>query len=77
MIENYRSRLIWELMKKNSYIRQGLERAGLQWQLSLLLGGDEIRRRETFELDIAGGCPAFQASSAALSNSQSVLLQTG
>jgi len=28
MIENYYSRLIWDTMKKNSYIRDGLKRAG-------------------------------------------------
>jgi hypothetical protein len=28
MIENYRTELIWNLMKKNQYIRKGLERAG-------------------------------------------------
>jgi len=28
MIENYRSELIWNIMKRNPYIRKGLERAG-------------------------------------------------
>jgi hypothetical protein len=28
MIENYRSALIWRVMRSNPYIRQGLERAG-------------------------------------------------
>jgi len=28
MIENYRSGLIWKTMRKNPYIRKGLERAG-------------------------------------------------
>lgn len=28
MIENYQTQLIWDLMKKNPYIRKGLERAG-------------------------------------------------
>jgi hypothetical protein len=28
MIENYRSGFVWELMKKNPYIKKGLERAG-------------------------------------------------
>jgi hypothetical protein len=28
MIENYRSELVWKLMKKNAHIRRGLERAG-------------------------------------------------
>ena len=28
MVENYRSELIWRLMRKNPYIRRGLERAG-------------------------------------------------
>ncbi|MBL7775800.1 MAG: dienelactone hydrolase family protein, partial [Saprospiraceae bacterium] len=28
MLENYRSELIWKVMKKNPYIRRGLERAG-------------------------------------------------
>jgi hypothetical protein len=28
MIENYRSELIWKTMRKNQYIRAGLERAG-------------------------------------------------
>ena len=28
MIENYRSDLIWRLMRKNPHIRRGLERAG-------------------------------------------------
>ncbi|MDR8389804.1 hypothetical protein NC796_01560 [Aliifodinibius sp. S!AR15-10] len=30
MVENYRSGLIWELMKENPYIRRGLERAGFE-----------------------------------------------
>ncbi|MEL6668761.1 MAG: glucoamylase family protein, partial [Bacteroidota bacterium] len=29
-IENHRTGLIWELMKKNTYIRRGLERAGFE-----------------------------------------------
>ena len=28
MIENHRSGLVWEMMKKNPYIRHGLQRAG-------------------------------------------------
>ena len=28
MIENYRSGLIWNVMRKNAYVRHGLERAG-------------------------------------------------
>jgi hypothetical protein len=28
MIENHRSELIWNVMKKNPHIRRGLERAG-------------------------------------------------
>ena len=28
MVENYRSELIWRLMRKNPHIRRGLERAG-------------------------------------------------
>jgi hypothetical protein len=28
MIENYRSALIWRVMRKNPYLRRGLERAG-------------------------------------------------
>jgi hypothetical protein len=28
MIENYRSGLIWHVMRKNPYVRQGLTRAG-------------------------------------------------
>jgi hypothetical protein len=30
MIENYRSELIWTVMKRNTYIRRGLERAGFE-----------------------------------------------
>ncbi|MFL5348896.1 MAG: glucoamylase family protein [Hyalangium sp.] len=30
MIENYRSQLIWRVMRKNPYLRAGLERAGFQ-----------------------------------------------
>lgn len=28
MIENYRSGLIWRVMRQNPYVRRGLERAG-------------------------------------------------
>jgi hypothetical protein len=28
MIENYRSELIWSVMRSNPYLRRGLERAG-------------------------------------------------
>ena len=28
MIENWRSGFVWDVMKKNPYIRKGLERAG-------------------------------------------------
>jgi hypothetical protein len=28
MVENYRNGFLWELMKKNPYIRQGLLKAG-------------------------------------------------
>jgi hypothetical protein len=28
MIENYRSNLIWRVMRSNPYVQQGLERAG-------------------------------------------------
>jgi hypothetical protein len=28
MIENWRSDFVWKVMKKNPYIRKGLERAG-------------------------------------------------
>ena len=28
MIENYRSGLVWNVMRKNPYVRRGLERAG-------------------------------------------------
>ena len=28
MIENYRSALVWRVMRKNAYLRRGLERAG-------------------------------------------------
>jgi len=28
MIENHRSRLVWELMRSNPHIRRGLDRAG-------------------------------------------------
>jgi hypothetical protein len=28
MIENYRSGLIWNIMRRNPYVRRGLERAG-------------------------------------------------
>jgi len=28
MIENYRSGLIWSVMRRNAYVRNGLERAG-------------------------------------------------
>jgi hypothetical protein len=28
MIENYRSDLVWRVMRNNSYLQQGLERAG-------------------------------------------------
>jgi hypothetical protein len=28
MIENYRSALVWRVMRGNSYVREGLERAG-------------------------------------------------
>jgi len=28
MIENYRSELVWNIMKRNPYVRRGLERAG-------------------------------------------------
>jgi hypothetical protein len=28
MIENYRSSMIWDVMRKNRYIRDGLARAG-------------------------------------------------
>jgi hypothetical protein len=30
MIENYRSGLIWDLMKRSGYIRAGLRRAGFR-----------------------------------------------
>ena len=30
MAENYRSELIWNVMKTNPYIRAGLQRAGFQ-----------------------------------------------
>ena len=30
MIENYRSELIWSVMKRNEYVRRGLERAGFE-----------------------------------------------
>jgi hypothetical protein len=30
MIENWRSGLVWNVMKKNPYIRKGLERAGFE-----------------------------------------------
>ena len=30
MIENYRSELVWRIMRRNDYIRRGLERAGFQ-----------------------------------------------
>jgi hypothetical protein len=30
MIENYRSELIWTVMKRNSYVREGLRRAGFE-----------------------------------------------
>jgi hypothetical protein len=30
MIENYRSGLIWNLMKRSPYVRTGLERAGFR-----------------------------------------------
>jgi hypothetical protein len=30
MIENYRSEFVWNVMKKNPYIRKGLERAGFK-----------------------------------------------
>jgi hypothetical protein len=28
MIENYRSAMVWNSMRKNAYLRRGLERAG-------------------------------------------------
>ena len=28
MIENYRSGMIWSTMRKNTYLRRGLDRAG-------------------------------------------------
>jgi len=28
MIENYRSALVWRVMRKNPYLRRGLEQAG-------------------------------------------------
>ncbi|NCU36607.1 Tat pathway signal protein, partial [Candidatus Falkowbacteria bacterium] len=28
MLENHRTELIWELMKRNKYIREGLQKAG-------------------------------------------------
>ena len=30
MIENYRSELIWSVMKRNEYVRRGLKRAGFE-----------------------------------------------
>jgi len=30
MIENFRSGLIWRVMRRNPYVRRGLERAGFQ-----------------------------------------------
>ena len=30
MIENYRSELIWTVMKRNQYVRAGLQRAGFE-----------------------------------------------
>lgn len=30
MIANYRNGFVWEVMKKNPYIRKGLERAGFE-----------------------------------------------
>jgi hypothetical protein len=30
MIENYRSELIWSVMKRNQYIQRGLRRAGFE-----------------------------------------------
>jgi hypothetical protein len=30
MIENYRSELVWRVMRRNAYLRRGLERAGFQ-----------------------------------------------
>ena len=30
MIENYRSGLVWRIMRNNDYIRRGLERAGFE-----------------------------------------------
>jgi hypothetical protein len=30
MIENWRSDFVWNVMKKNPYIRKGLERAGFE-----------------------------------------------
>jgi hypothetical protein len=30
MIENYRSELIWSVMRRNPYIRAGLTRAGFE-----------------------------------------------
>jgi Uncharacterized protein conserved in bacteria len=43
MIENYRSELIWTIMKRNPYIRRGLELAGFTggWLGAPELGGDE------------------------------------
>ncbi len=42
MIENYRSELIWNVMKRNPYIRRGLQRAGFEggW-----LGTDQVPAR--------------------------------
>jgi hypothetical protein len=30
MIENYRSGFVWKVMRRNPYIRRGLERAGFE-----------------------------------------------
>lgn len=47
MIENHRSELVWKLMKKSSYIRSGLERAGFTGGWLAAVAEDESPRRES------------------------------
>jgi hypothetical protein len=43
MIENYRSELVWCVMRGDPYLRQGLERAGF-WRLARKSSGIDVCR---------------------------------
>ena len=55
MIENYRSSMIWDVMRKNPYLRQGLHARGIRRRLAHRLGA------------IMRACPVFRSAPAASS----------